>query len=80
MAHTDGENKQISPVASAVMVVLLAGALTYFGAMLLSFGLYALGEGETLVGTASLVLGGAFVAGVLALVISQARAWLRSRK
>lgn len=79
MARTDGE-KQISPIASMVMAILIGAALAYLGLMLVSFGFYALGEDETFIGLGSLVLGGIFVVGVLAVVVSQVRAWSRSRR
>lgn len=80
MARTDGEQKQISPIASMVMAILIGAALAYLGVTLLTFGFYALGEGETFIGLGSVVLGGVFVAGVLAVVVSQLRAWLRVRR
>lgn len=80
MARTDGEKKQISPVASTVMAALLAAGLVYLGVMLAGFGIYAIGEGETFIGVAAAALGGVFVVGVLAVVVSQARAWTRSRR
>ncbi len=80
VARTEGEKKPISPVASTVMAVLLTGGLAYLGATLLSFGGYALGEGETFIGLIAVVLGGVLLAGVLAIVVSQARAWLRGRR
>ena len=80
MARTDGEKKQISPIASLVMAVLIGAAVGYLGVMLMIFGGYALGEGETFIGLAALVLGGVFVAGVAAVVVSQLRAWMRDRR
>lgn len=80
MARTDKERKQISSTTSLVMTVLVALAVGYLGVTLLSFGTYALGEGETIIGIAALVLGGVFVAAVLAVVVSQVRAWLRARR
>lgn len=80
MARTDGEKKQISPIASLVMAILIGAALTYLGVMLVIFGGYALGEGETFIGLASLALGGVFVAGVAVVVVSQLRAWMRGRR
>lgn len=80
MAGADKERKQISSTTSLVMTVLVALAVGYLGVTMLSFGTYALGEGETFIGIAALVLGGVFVAAVLAVVVSQVRAWLRARR
>lgn len=79
MGRTDGEQRRISPVASTIMVVGIGGVLVYLGVALGSFGVYALREGEMLLGLAVLVVSILFVAGPVAVIVSQVRAMLRRR-
>jgi len=80
VARGGGDKKPISTTASTVMVVVIGLAMAYLGIALLRFGAYALGEGETLVGLAALVIGLLFVAGPVAVAFGQVRAVLRGRR
>ncbi len=80
MARADGENRQISTTASTIVTVAVGAAAAYLGFSLVRFGAYALGAGETFIGLSSLAVGGLFLAAVVAVVVSQLRAWARRRK
>jgi predicted exporter len=80
VARADGESKQISTTASVIMTIAIGVAAGYLGVTMLRFGLYALGKDETLIGVGSIVVGGVLLAGVLTVLVSQARAWLRARR
>jgi hypothetical protein len=80
VARADGESKQISTTASLIMTIAIGLAVGYLGVTMVRFGLYAFGQGETFIGIASTVVGALFVAGVLAVVISQLLAWSRARR
>jgi hypothetical protein len=80
VTRADGEKKQISTTASMIMTIAIGAVVAYLGFSLVRFGLYALGEGESFIGVATLVIGGVLLAGVLAVVVSQLRAWMRTGK
>lgn len=80
MARADGEKKQISTTASTIVTIAVGAVAAYLGFSLVRFGVYALGEGETFIGLSTIVVGLVFLAGVLAVVVSQVRAWSSRRK
>lgn len=75
----DVERKEVSPKASLVMAVLLGVVVGYLGVALVMLALDLFGAGDTLVGVLALVFGLALVAGVLAVIVSQARAMFGRR-
>lgn len=80
MARADGEKKQISTTASTIVTIAIGAVVAYLGFSLIRFGAYALGEGETFIGISTLVVGGVFIGGVVAVIVSQLRAWLSGGK
>jgi predicted exporter len=80
VARADGERKQISTTASTIVTIAIGLAVGYLGVTMVRFGLYALGEGEALIGMGSTAVGAVFVAAVLAVLVSQLRAWSRARR
>lgn len=80
MARADGEKKQISTTASTIVTIAIGAVVAYLGFSLIRFGAYALGEGETFIGISTLVVGGVLIGGVVTVIVSQLRAWLRGRK
>jgi hypothetical protein len=76
VARADGEKKQISTTASTIVTIAIGAVVAYLGFSLIRFGAYALGEGETFIGISTLVVGGVLIGGVVAVIVSQLRAWL----
>lgn len=66
--------------ASTVMAIAIGVVAAYVGYRLARFGVYALGKGEPFLGVAALGLGAVFLGAVLAVVVSQVRAWWRARR
>ncbi|HEX6247581.1 MAG TPA: hypothetical protein VFZ64_06890 [Nocardioidaceae bacterium] len=79
MAPSDSEKRPIITALATVLAVGLGVVLVYFGFLLARFGFYALGEGEPLIGVASLLLGAALFAAPLVVAGSQVRALARRR-
>lgn len=75
----DGERKEVSPKASLVMATLLGVVVGYLGVSLIILAFELFGAGDTLVGVLALAFGLALVAGVLAVIVSQARAMFGRR-
>ncbi|GAB2753074.1 hypothetical protein [Nocardioides pakistanensis] len=79
MEREQEARRRIGTGVAAVVAVVLGAALLYLGITMVRFGIYAIDEGETFIGVASLVLGTALGAVPVAVLVSQVRAMLRRR-
>lgn len=79
MEREQAQQRRIGTGVAVVVAVALGLALLYLGVNMVRFGAFALGEGETFIGLASLLLGAVFVVGPLIVLGSQVRAMSRRR-
>ena len=73
------ETRRGITVLAVVVAVGVGAAMAYLGFLLASFGVYAVSEGETLLGVLAILLGVALVSAPAAVLVSQVRAMFRRR-
>ena len=74
------EQRQISKVPAVIITVGLGIAMAYFGVRLGAFGVYAMDEGEVLVGLVALLFGVVLLGIPVAVLVSQVLAMFRRRR
>jgi O-antigen/teichoic acid export membrane protein len=73
VGNTNGEKRQVSTVVTVILAVAIGLALAFFGVTLVTYGAYALNEGEVLIGVLAILFGLVLLGFLIAIVVSQLR-------
>lgn len=79
MGNKNGEKRQVSTVVAVILAVAIGLAMSFFGVSLVTYGAYALNEGEALIGVLAILFGLVLLGFLIAVVVSQLRSLYRRR-